>query len=126
MRLSYQTDCFTAPNTSSIATLSNTWLPKQGLLTSSSTLTAHLNTCKSSNHVLYHVTHHVIAGKSISLASSSNSSAAASGNNEITEPMVRSLAYHGLQSQVDLIESVYRKAVRQLEALAHQAATDAA
>lgn len=65
-------------------------------------------------------------GKSTSLASSSNSSTAAPGNNAITEPMVRSLAHHGLQSQVDLMESIYRKAVRQLESLAHQAATDAA
>ena len=78
------------------------------------------------HHMTHRMTIHVAAGKSASLASSSNSSAAASGNNEITEPMVRSLAYHGLQSQVDSLESIYRKAVRQLEALAHQAATDAA
>lgn len=49
----------------------------------------------------------------------------APAHNEITESMVRVLAHSGLQNQVDAMESIYRKSVRQLEALAHSVCTHA-
>ena len=39
--------------------------------------------------------------------------------------MLRKVAYTGLQNQVDAVESMYRKTVRQLETLAHKACIDA-
>lgn len=44
-----------------------------------------------------------------------------SQSNDLVESMLRNVAYSGLQNQVDAIESIYRKTVRQLETLAHRA-----
>ena len=40
---------------------------------------------------------------------------------DVSTSMLRSVAHTGLQSQVEAVESVYRKTVRQLEQMAHQA-----
>ncbi len=53
------------------------------------------------------------------------SSSSSSSGNEISASMLRNVAYTGLQNQVDAVESMYRKTVRQLETLAHKACIDA-
>lgn len=40
---------------------------------------------------------------------------------DVSKSMLRSVAHTGLQSQVEAVESIYRKTVRQLEQMAHQA-----
>lgn len=40
---------------------------------------------------------------------------------DVSTSMLRSVAHTGLQSQVEAVESIYRKTVRQLEQMAHQA-----
>lgn len=53
------------------------------------------------------------------------SGSSSSNGNEISVSMLRNVAYTGLQNQVDAVESMYRKTVRQLETLAHKACIDA-
>lgn len=53
------------------------------------------------------------------------SSSSSSSGNEMSASMLRNVAYTGLQNQVDAVESMYRKTVRQLETLAHKACIDA-
>ncbi len=54
-----------------------------------------------------------------------SSSSLSSNGNEMSASMLRNVAYTGLQNQVDAVESMYRKTVRQLETLAHKACIDA-
>lgn len=49
-----------------------------------------------------------------------------SSGDSIAASMLRSVAFSGLQTQIDAVESMYRKTVRQLESLAHRACVDAA
>lgn len=49
-----------------------------------------------------------------------------SSSDGISASMLKSVAFSGLQTQVDAVESMYRKTVRQLESLAHKACVDAA
>lgn len=45
---------------------------------------------------------------------------------ETSSSLLRSVAHVGLQNQVESVESIYRKTVRQLERLAHTACAQAA
>ena len=40
---------------------------------------------------------------------------------EVSTTMLRTVAHTGLKNQVEAVESIYRKTVRQLEQMAHQA-----
>lgn len=58
-------------------------------------------------------------------AITASSSQSSSNGNDISVSMLRNVAYTGLRNQVDAVESMYRKTVRQLETLAHKACIDA-
>ena len=45
---------------------------------------------------------------------------------EVSSSMLRSVAYTGLKNQIEAVESIYRKTVRQLEQMAHQAGIESA
>ena len=45
---------------------------------------------------------------------------------EISSSLLRTVAHEGLQNQIECVESMYRKTVRQLEQMAHTACSEAA
>ena len=45
---------------------------------------------------------------------------------EVSSSMLRSVAYTGLKNQIEAVESIYRKTVRRLEQMAHQACIESA
>lgn len=50
-----------------------------------------------------------------------NASERPQSSTDVSPSMLRTVAYTGLQSQVEAVESIYRKTVRQLEQMAHKA-----